>query len=186
MSGATQGQIIGAFRFLYLIDDKGQTQRSLRELVEAEDRAPILDKIMRSAYPEILKENLTAISPKQFSELFQQYNVGGSTRVRAERFFVKLAQEVKLPISPRIAEQKRSSPSQTRKRRSNGTSRRLDTDEATSERGAATQSPGKTFSDRVLDKFPEFDPSWDPDIQKKWFEGIERLMTATEKSGSGQ
>jgi hypothetical protein len=30
----------------------------------------------------------------------------------------------------------------------------------------------------LIEKFPNFDPAWPPEVQVKWFEGFERLLEA--------
>ncbi len=29
--------------------------------------------------------------------------------------------------------------------------------------------------EKILDKYPDFDPAWDPEVQAKWMEGMTRL-----------
>ncbi|GIT20023.1 MAG: hypothetical protein CM1200mP39_28290 [Dehalococcoidia bacterium] len=31
------------------------------------------------------------------------------------------------------------------------------------------------LADRILAKYPDFDPSWDPSVQTRWLEGMTRL-----------
>jgi hypothetical protein len=36
--------------------------------------------------------------------------------------------------------------------------------------------------EKLLDKFPEFDPAWDQELQKKWFDGFERFLAVIKKT----
>ena len=40
------------------------------------------------------------------------------------------------------------------------------------------------LADRILAKYPEFDPAWDPSVQSKWLEGMTRLYEGLSVSAS--
>src|SRR5579872_6781248 len=62
-SGAIQGQLLLAFRFLGLIDAQDRVLPTLPPLVEAstEDRKPILKKIVEEKYHKVLALDLNTI-----------------------------------------------------------------------------------------------------------------------------
>ena len=175
-SGAIQGQLLIAFRFLGLIDEHNRVLAALPPLVTAspEDRKPILKKIIESKYSKLLALDLNTITPGQLDEALRGYNIGGSTLIRAARFFVKACQETGIAISKRVSEKVRTAPtpSAQRKRRSgNGTKQQNDADSAN------TQVVSKSaWEHKLLEKFPAFDPSWPDSLKTQWFEGFQRLM----------
>jgi hypothetical protein len=40
------------------------------------------------------------------------------------------------------------------------------------------------LADRILAKYPDFDPAWDPSVQTKWLEGMTRLYEGLSVSGT--
>ena len=40
------------------------------------------------------------------------------------------------------------------------------------------------LADRILAKYPDFDPSWDPSVQTRWLEGMTRLYEGLSVGGS--
>ena len=108
-SGASQGHLIAAFRFLRLIDDNNQTQPILEHLVEdKENRKAILQEILQEKYADIFSIGLTKASPKQLEEAIARYGVKGSTHKKAISFFLQAAQYAELPLSPFLTNKIRS------------------------------------------------------------------------------
>jgi hypothetical protein len=181
-SGAIQGQLLLAFRFLGLIDEHNRVLPALPTLVKAspEERKPILRKLIEEKYSKVVSLDLTTISPGQLDDALRGYGLGGSTLVRAVRFFVKACQETGIPISKRVSEKVRPSlsgqPSTRRRRTTNGTRRHDGQGDQHSDPPAATTS----WEERLLDKFPKFDPSWSDELKAQWFDGFGRLMKAKE------
>ena len=105
-SGGAQNQIIGAFKFLSLIDDAGRTQPILRDLVSASENSsqekPLLNSLLDKSYPKLFALNLKTATPKQVNEAMETYGVTGSTRDRAVRFFLKMAHHCEVDLSSRL------------------------------------------------------------------------------------
>jgi hypothetical protein len=175
-SGAIQSQLLLAFRFLGLIDDQNKVRQSLPVLVKAtgEDRKAALKPIIEQKYQSIIALGLETISPGQLDEAFRKLNVSGSTLVRAVRFFVRACQECGIPISKRIAENVRSASVAAVRRPKKAPSKRdVELPETREEHKPSN------LEDKLLAKFPEFDPSWPDALKTKWFDGYERLMKST-------
>jgi hypothetical protein len=105
-SGAEQSQILGSLTFLGLINDKGETQPSLRELVRitensAEERA-FYATLLRARYDNVFKLDLPNETPKQLEDAIGALGVSGNVRDRAVRFFLKAAIYAKIPLSSRL------------------------------------------------------------------------------------
>lgn len=108
-SGASQGHLIAAFKFLGLIDDNNQTQPILERLVEdKENRKAILQQILKEKYADLFSIGLTKASPKQLDEAMAKYGVKGSTHQKAISFFLQAAQYAELPLSPFLTNKVRS------------------------------------------------------------------------------
>jgi hypothetical protein len=178
-SGAIQGQLLIAFRFLGLIDDQNRVLQALPLLVRAsqEERKVLLRKIIEEKYKSVVSLDLKTISQGQLEEAFRGLNVSGSTLVRAIRFFVKACQECGVPISKRVSERVRGSASTTPRKHKvpNGIKRQSEEIHTSS---TVTASP-RPLEDKLLEKFPPFDPSWPDALKSKWFEGFERLMKSS-------
>lgn len=50
--------------------------------------------------------------------------------------------------------------------------------------GKAAQMKARNLAQIILAKFPEFDSSWTPDIQKSWFDGFKKLIEILERERS--
>ena len=112
-SGADQTALLGAFRFLSLIDATGKTQPSLEMLVDSQQdtttEKQVLREILRQSYAKVIALNLETITPAQFADAIGKYGPQGSTRDRAIRFFLKAADHCGIKVSARLKERKRGS-----------------------------------------------------------------------------
>lgn len=176
-SGAIQGQLLLAFRFLGLIDEKNRVLPALPSLVDAQDRKPILKKVIEEKYGRLLSLDLTTITQGQLDEAMRAYGVSGSTLMRATRFFVKACTELGIPISKRIAEKVRGGTSAPRKRRSAASSSRREPDNSEGASGPSGFNNSR-WEEKLLDKFPPFDPAWPDELKTEWFAGFKQLMGA--------
>jgi hypothetical protein len=109
-SGAIQGQIIGAFRFLELIDGSGSYKGDVLEHLATEKsitaRKANLRPILRSKYADVIKLDLRKLTRSQLDAAFDDYNVSGDTKKKAKTFFIKAAKFVELEISPHLTQRR--------------------------------------------------------------------------------
>ncbi len=178
-AGAIQGQLLIALRFLGLIDENNRVLPPLPLLVNAspEGRKPILRGLVENSYSALLAMDLNTISQGQLDQALREYGVNGSTLVRAARFFVKVCQETGIPISNRVTAKTSTSAGSpvARKRPAKNGSRRPSEQPPM----PPVQATGKgAWEEKLLDKFPTFDPSWPDELKAQWFEGFGRLMKA--------
>jgi len=108
-AGIMQGQILGAFKFLGLIDEHGKPSSDLVALTDDKDRKVILGEVLKKRYSELFSLNLTKVSPSQFDKVIGDYGVAGATHQKAKSFFLKAAQFAELPLSPLLTRKTRSS-----------------------------------------------------------------------------
>ena len=138
-SGAIQGQILLALRFLSLIDEQNHVQPDLVTLAKAslEQRKTLLKPIIEQKYHSVIALGLSTISQWQLEEEFRKFDISGSTLDRAVRFFVRACQDCGIPISKRIAEKVRSTAVVHVRRRRAGNGKR-----DSSDAGAQTSGDG--------------------------------------------
>jgi len=99
-SGAIQGQLLGAFRFLGLMDEAQCPTAELRELVAKKDsRRALLRRILERNYAALVALDLSRTSPHQLEEATRQYGLTGATHKKALSFFLQAAQYAGLPLS---------------------------------------------------------------------------------------
>jgi len=105
-SGAEQGQIWGAFRFLALVDAQGTPQALLKILVQAAenttDEKAATASLLRENYGKVFALDLKTLTPKQMDDAIGEYGVTGATRKRAVRFFIKAATHAGIQLSTRL------------------------------------------------------------------------------------
>lgn len=109
-SGAEQTQILSAFRFLGLIDEKDRTQESLRALHKTQegsaDEKQQIAALLKERYAKVIALNLEAATPAQLEKAIGDYGAGGATRDRAVRFFLKAAEYAGIKLSTRLTARK--------------------------------------------------------------------------------
>jgi len=103
LAGGTQTQLVATMKFLGLIDDNGIPSDELKRLVAVNEleRKPLLKRLLERAYPDLIALELASATPEQVdAQMEASYNVGGSTRRKAVRFFLAGAQEAGIELSP--------------------------------------------------------------------------------------
>jgi hypothetical protein len=185
-AGSVRTQLLGAYRFFGLTDNNNLVEPLLPELVnsDTEARKRLLKGLIEQKYARILALDLGTISQGQLDEAFRTFNINGSTLVRAERFFVKACVELGIPISKRISEKSAgkstANPARSTKGRSKSGGAKRDNKAENMSAKPVPRTP--TWEDKLLNKFPVFDPKWPDDLKAKWFEGFERFMGAKQSA----
>ena len=117
-SGAIQGQLLGAFRFLGLMDEAQCPSAELRELIgKKESRRALLRRILEKNYATLVALDLSRTSPHQLEEAMRQYGLTGATHKKALSFFLQAAQYAGLPLSVLLRAKIRGSGGGPRQRR---------------------------------------------------------------------
>jgi hypothetical protein len=102
MAGAAKTQVIGAFRYLGLIDDNGIPSTALKDLTKNKDgRKAAIRELIEKHYPNISAEDLAGCSPGQIDAKLgdKGYNISGETKQKARTFLIKAAEFAEMPIS---------------------------------------------------------------------------------------
>ncbi len=100
-SGAIQGQLLAAYRFLGLMDQEQVPTAALRELAASPERRPALVRdLVERHYRALVALDLTRTSPRQLDEALRKYGLSGATHKKAVSFFLQAVQYGGMPISP--------------------------------------------------------------------------------------
>jgi hypothetical protein len=186
MSGAAQSFLLAALRYLGLISDEGTPTALLKDLRDnPQNEKAALSKVIKEKYSFIFGGgfNIASATDAQLTEKFKEQGLNGSTIVKAVSFFTSLCETAGIQTSPhlkgkRLASGNGSTPRKYKKRKAAG--------EVPAGEAAPAPAQAKTFQEILLAKFPDFDPKWDADTQKKWFENFEKFMESAKKSESKQ
>jgi hypothetical protein len=116
-SGLVQGQVVGAFRFLGLVEGGAPTPDLRRLVEEKEDRPAVLRSILERSYSALVSHDLTKMTGTMLDELMENYSVSGATKRKAVTFFLQAAKYAKLPLSRFLLSQTRSSAGLRRKKK---------------------------------------------------------------------
>jgi hypothetical protein len=180
LSGSTGTQLVAALRFLNLIDANGKPTERLKPLVAArgEQRVQLLREVAYDAFDFVLNSSLDLESAtySQLEEVFHNtFQLTDDVSRKCVKFFIALASDAGMPISPFI----------TRRTRSTHTSAGVKTSArkvAIRTKGnvaipqALDELPNHSWNSLLLAKFPSFDPSWNDDIKMKWFAAFDELL----------
>lgn len=101
-SGGDQSQFLRACRMFGLMDEESeQPTERMRELVNAEDRGPLLGQILREAYPSVVALGNGA-TQAMLEEKFREFGIEGDTVRKAIAFYLSAAKQTDIELSPRF------------------------------------------------------------------------------------
>jgi len=181
LSGSTGIQLMAALRFLGLIDANGKPAERLKPLVSArgEPRTQFLRDITYDAFGFVLKSSLDLESAtySQLEEVFHNtFQLTDDVSRKCVKFFIAMASDAGMTLSPFITRRTRSSHSSAGtkivvKKAAGRTNRNLIVPQGKDELPNYSSWNGK-----LLDKFPNFDPSWSEELKQKWFAAFDELL----------
>jgi len=117
-SGSDQIQIFAALRFLGLLGEGSRPTPALRALVDAKPNTPeektLLRDLIKASFTSLFAQlNLSTATPGQLEEAIGNYQLKGTTKDRAVRFFLKAASYTGIPLSSRLTKTMRSTVSES-------------------------------------------------------------------------
>jgi hypothetical protein len=181
LSGSTGIQLMAALRFLGLIDANGKPTERLKPLVSArgEPRTKLLQEITYDAFDFVLKSSLDLESAtySQLEEVFHNtFQLTDDVSRKCVKFFIAMASDAGMPLSPFITRRTRSSHASagTRivvKKAAGRTNRNVIVPQ-----GKDELPDYLSWNSKLLDKFPNFDPSWSEELKQKWFTAFDELL----------
>ena len=193
-SGSSGTQLMTALKVLELVDSEAHPDDKLDRLVhaEGEERRALLRDILEGFYIPVFELDLSRASKGQFRDAFRRFGTKEGVLTKCEAFFIRAAQAAGIKLSQRIlagrhgAGRLRNSGTSVRSRavaaqpvNTVKTERVVDVDPASQELSTQLE-----LADRILAKYPDFDPAWDPSVQTKWLEGMTRLYEGLSISGT--
>jgi hypothetical protein len=179
-SGTTGNQLMTALLFLGLIDLNGTPTNRLKLLAGAKDvnKTDILKQTCSEAFDFLFKGSFDpqTATPAQLQEMFHSnFQISSSVSRKCIKFFVDMAKDSGISLSPFITKQTRAYSTNTTKTASKKSG--LKTARNTLMPQSMDEIPDRTSWDKLLlNKFPSFDPSWSDDVKMKWFSAFDELL----------
>jgi hypothetical protein len=180
-SGSTGTQLMSALRFLNLVDAGGLPTRNLKELATARgaSRTEILRKISQESFSFLMNDSFESETATyaQLEEVFNEvYQVDRDVARKCIKFFIELANDAGIPLSPFITKKSKSSkPAQIVEKIPKKTMIRTNQNLSIPQNTELVPHP-MSWKELLLTKFPSFDPTWPSDVQLKWFEAFDELL----------
>tara|TARA_Y100000996_G_C22419175_1_gene600655 strand:- start:145 stop:840 length:696 start_codon:yes stop_codon:yes gene_type:complete len=181
-SGSSGTQLMTTLKVLNLIDQDGKPKKSLEGLVyaEGEERKSILYSVLSNFYVPVFKLDLARASKGQFRDAFKSFGTKEGVIVKCEAFFIRAAQFAGIKLSKHILAGRHG------KTRNKALVKKLsnDTQESSNKsviHAKPLEDSNKEISykfelaSKILSKYPDYDPSWDSDVQIKWLDGMNKL-----------
>ncbi|HWA68293.1 MAG TPA: hypothetical protein VG821_00480 [Rhizomicrobium sp.] len=178
----TRQALVGSLRYLKLMGKDDVPTPRLEKLLKATgaDRTALLKEIVSEAYPYLFDGSmaLDRVSPHEFEEKFKrEAGVNGSTAEKAIAFFLGIAADAGVNLSPHLTKRK-ASPTGPRKPKVKR-EKREEAPPPPNPNVNQNNGNGGDITNQLLAKFPPFDPAWPDPIKTKWFEGFEKLMKSS-------
>ena len=184
-SGTATSQITSALRSLRLVDAEGRPSDDFKLLVgsEGEQHHRILEEILRSYYTPVFRLDLERATKAQFREAMREFGCTESMLIKCETFFIHAATHAGIPLSSFLKSNRKSGArSRLNSRTVRSAPRPPSPEDAGEVAGAVTNDfdPAtlamRELAFKVLEKYPDFDPTWSEDTQASWLDGMNRLQ----------
>ncbi len=166
-----------ALRVLDLVDAEGRPQRGLELLVFAEgrERREALREVLHRFYGPVFELDLARATRAQFHEAFRRFGAREGVLAKSEAFFIQAARDAGIELSQYITAGRHGARRQAAPRSSRAPVQSERTPPSSAEPAPATVHPSLVLAQRILEKYPDFDPSWTPEVQASWLNGMTRL-----------
>lgn len=182
-----RNSLIRTLRFLGLVDAGDHPTEGFRELITAhrdnEDQyRQILGEALRQAYPFLFTEgfSIETATEEMLKEKFQDSGVTGDTERKCMVFFLHAAKDAGIVVSPHLTIKPRTVRSKSRlprdRRRRQPRTQGEPGEDPTGAGGPPREPYQDTWHNKLIDKFPMFNPEWSAEAQEKWFEAYQKLL----------
>lgn len=180
---ATESMLQSALIFMGLVDSQRRPNKVLDGLVNSMgvDRKNRLTAILQDSYGHILKNlTLRTATPDQLAERFQTSGPNDEVGRKGLSFFVAMATEAELQMSPQISTRVRNIGERPQKnRRSSQTTLKATLSGASvPEKTSDLRSYSHNPINQMLDKFPDYEVSWNDVEVNRWRETIMLLIAS--------
>jgi hypothetical protein len=180
LSGSNQSHLLAALRYLGLISPTGKHTERLDALVKSAgaEHASCLRKVLKDSYPFLFSGfDLGRATPQEIEDKFSEAGASGDTLRKCIAFFLSAAKAAEMQTSPFITRmrRRRRSPAIAIER-----DRKLIEGERSSKpHGQHISDPGfgiANCAELLVEKFPQFDPTWSDETKATWFEAFQKLL----------
>ena len=168
-SGTTGQQLMTALKSLNLINENGTPNNTLENLVNSNgtQRQLLIKNILEDKYSEIFQIDLVRATRSQFNEIFRSVGINDGMLNKCQLFFIQACQDAGIELSNYILARRHGLSSQ-KKIEKNQVNKIVPPPKT-------KLSSNELLISKILDKYPDFDPNWNPDVQKSWMEGMIKL-----------
>ncbi|MBB5711869.1 hypothetical protein [Sphingomonas xinjiangensis] len=138
-----------------------------------------LDAVLRNTYAFLKDVDLSSITPAQLTTRFECVGYAASVQTRAVSFFLNAGAAAGWPIGPRLmfgrtlSRKGRSAIVEPLLPRRLGTSR-------------FDESRRLTLTERIIDKFPDFDPAWSARERATWYRHLNEALKVVNASANAR
>jgi hypothetical protein len=180
-SGSTGTQLMSALRFLNLIDSNGLPTSQLKDLASSRGthRSEILRKISQESFSFLMSNSFESekATYAQLEEVFNDvYQVDRDVARKCIKFFIEIANDAGIPLSPYITKKTKTSHSSAITEKIPKHTRTRTNQNAIVPQTMELIPHITSWKELLLTKFPSFDPTWPNDVQLKWFEAFDELL----------
>ena len=168
-SGTTGQQLMTALKSLHLISDSGVPTQKLEELVSSTgtQRQLKIKDILEFKYSDIFQIDLLRATRSQFNEAFRLVGINDGMLNKCQLFFIQACQDAGIELSTYILARRHGL--STPKKSEKNTSIKMSSSPKTK------LNTNELIISKILEKYPDFDPNWKPEVQKSWMEGMIKL-----------
>jgi hypothetical protein len=181
LSGGVQTQLYAALRYLALVTDESVPTERMAKLVfaDVDERKRVLADTLRSAYRFLFEDglDLERATSQQIHERFVDAGASGDTVRKCIAFFVSAARDAGLTISPHIQVTKGGRPRTKAGPKARPQSAATKAHEKTREYADRGVDARNDWERMLLEKFPEFDPSWSEEAKAEWLKAFNELVS---------
>tara|TARA_B100001146_G_scaffold26646_1_gene20086 strand:- start:11509 stop:12159 length:651 start_codon:yes stop_codon:yes gene_type:complete len=170
-SGSNGTQLMTAIKFFQLIDTDGIPNHDFDNLVsrDFETQKKTLRNLLFRYYELVFELDLTRATKSQLREKFRTFDTKEGVIVKCESFFIQAARFSNIELSPHILARRHS------KNLLGSGEKKKPNNPAVSHVNNFENTINNNIIKVILDKYPDFDPSWAPDVQKSWIESMTKL-----------
>ena len=170
-SGSNGTQLMTAIKFFQLIDTDGIPNHDFDNLVsrDFETQKKTLRSLLFRYYELVFELDLTRATKAQLREKFRTFDTKEGVIVKCESFFIQAARFSNIELSPHILARRHS------KNLFGSGEKKKPNNPAVSHGNNFENTINNNIIKVILDKYPDFDPSWSPDVQKSWIESMTKL-----------
>jgi len=170
LTGQKRLTIVNTLRFLRLVDSQDQPRPLLARLVESsgDEYKEHLSNVILEAYSALFREVdvQKAGTKKQLDDYFRKCGAKGSVVRKSSSFFINLAREAGMKLSPHLFGIRLRGQRAPRSRQG----------QRVIASAASSTEQGPFWRDQLIAKFPSLDMEWSEELKKEWFASFRELM----------